>query len=250
MIEEIRFHSADEIAAEAARLASQTVIEILEDHQLATFVLAGGRLPPVANSILSDRYSTAFDWSRIVFLIGDERCVPLDDPQSNWLSALPLLEAHPEIPDDHKLRPPSQLSAEQAAKEYEKTLRSLPSQHKEIPVLDLLWLGIGEDGHTLSLFPHHPDNLKNDHLVIPIHNSPKPPPDRISLSLHALAGVRRAVVFISGESKAPIIGQIASGDHSSPVVQASQTIISHGGHVSWLIDDAAMSAVSGELVFA
>lgn len=248
MIEIKRLTSDSDIATEAARQSSIILKNTLEKRDIATFVLAGGRLPQVAYRILLDSYKSTFDWSSILFLIGDERCVPLNDSQSSWLSAaLPMFKAHPEIPADHKLRPPSQLPAEQAADSYEKTLQALPYQKNGVPIFDLIWIGIGEDGHTLSLFPNHPDNIRTNHLVIPIHNAPKPPPDRITFSEHALSGVRHAVAFINGESKADVVSQIAAGDHSFPIVQASQNIESHGGHVTWLVDNAAMANVSGKL---
>jgi 6-phosphogluconolactonase len=107
-----------------------------------------------------------------------------------------------------------------------------------------MWFGIGEDGHTLSLFPNHlSSNQKTDQLVIPVHDSPKPPPDRISFSYKALEGVRSAVVFISGAGKASILAQIANGDHSLPIVVASQTIEKAGGHVTWLVDREALSLI-------
>jgi len=244
MIEIIRLRTPEDVAAEAASRAAKAISNAQKAQRLATFGLAGGRLPPKANDIMSKEYADSFDWSRVAFLIGDERCVPLDDPDSSWLSALPLFAAHPEIPKENILRPPSDLSAEKAAAAYADTLLGLAKNQSGLPLLDHLWFGIGEDGHTLSLFPGHPSLVlacETDQLVIPVHDSPKPPPDRISLSLKALAGVESAVAFISGASKAPIVAQIASGDHLLPIVVASQTIDKAGGHVTWLVDDDAAS---------
>ncbi|MGH9857061.1 MAG: 6-phosphogluconolactonase [Acidobacteriota bacterium] len=244
MIEIRKFASPAEIAAEAAGLVAATLKETLESHQLATFVLAGGRLPPVAYSVLAERFADAFDWRRVLFLIGDERCVPLDSPDSCWLGALPMFDAHPEIPANNKLRPQSQLSAESAAEAYAKTLLTLPLNQSGMPIFNHLWFGMGEDGHTLSLFPDHQSMTlakDADKLVIPVHDSPKPPPDRISFTLKALEGVESAVALISGTGKAPIIAQIANGDHSLPIVMASRTIDKAGGRVTWLVDDEALS---------
>lgn len=232
--------TADALAAEAARLAAVELHKALAAQQLATFVLAGGRLPPVAHMKLANSSGTQLDWSRIVFLIGDERCVPLDDPQSNWLDVLPIFEAHPEVPAQHRLRPASDLPAEAAAQAYAAALAELPRNQQQKPRLDHLWLGVGEDGHTLSLFPNHPSSAdQTTDTVIAVHNSPKPPPDRISLSMSALNGARSAVVFISGASKAAVVKRIANGDHTLPIVTASQTIAKAGGHVVWLLDNEA-----------
>jgi 6-phosphogluconolactonase len=234
----------DEVAAEAARLAAASLQKALATQDLVTFVLAGGRVPPIANAILSEKYAKDLDWKRILFLIGDERCVPLDDAQSSWLSALPLLEAHPEIPANHKLRPQSQLSAEAAAASYARILLDLPQNQSGLPIINHLWLGIGEDGHTLSLFPGHPSSTqRTGQLVTAVHDSPKPPPDRISFTYRALEGVKSAVAFISGGSKAPIVAEIANGNHSLPIVIASKTIEKAGGQVIWLVDKAAMAQI-------
>ncbi len=235
------FETADEVADEAARMAAVSLKAALAKQDLVAFVLAGGRLPPVANSLLAEKYAGQLDWQRILFLIGDERCVPLDDPQSSWLSALPLFAAHPEIPDAHRLRPQSDLPAEAAAEAYTETLLQLPRNVAGLPVIHHLWFGIGEDGHTLSLFPNHPSSLQvTDQLIIPVHDSPKPPPDRISFSYKTLQGVESAVAFISGASKAPILAQIANDNPSLPIVVASQTIVKAGGQVTWLIDREAL----------
>jgi 6-phosphogluconolactonase len=245
MVEIRKFANAGEIAAMAASITADTLAKALETRENVTLVLAGGRLPPKASDILAKEYANAFDWQRVIFLIGDERCVPLNNPESSWVSILPLFNAHPEIPHTHILRPKSDLPAEQAAKLYAETLSMLPLNQSGIPIFTQLWLGMGEDGHTLSVFPDHPSEIQTtEQLVIPVHDSPKPPPNRITFSYKALEGVESAIVFVSGVSKAPILARIANGDHSLPIVTASRIIEKAGGHVIWLIDQEALSKLS------
>lgn len=244
MIEIMRLATAEDVAAEAASRAAQALAAAQTAHKPAVFVLAGGRLPPQAAHILSQKYGGAFDWSQVLFLIGDERCVPLDSPDSSWNAMAAMFAEHPEIPADHLVRPHSDRSAEEAASDYDKTVHSLPTD-----ACTHLWLGIGEDGHTLSLFPDHPAVAQfTDALVIPVHDAPKPPSDRITFTYNAVRKAQSAVVFISGASKAPILAQIAAGDHSLPIVRASQAIVQAGGHVTWLIDDAAAAHLTAQLV--
>lgn len=194
---------------------------------------------------MAKEYADAFDWRRVSFLIGDERCVPLDDPELNWLSTLSLFNAHPEIPPAHILRPKSDLPAEQAAALYTETLSTLPLNQNGTPIFTQVWLGMGEDGHTLSIFPDHPSAIQpTRQLVIPVYDCPKPPPNRITFSYKALEGAESAIVFISGVSKASAVARIASGDHSLPIVAASRTIEKAGGHVIWLVDQDALSELS------
>lgn len=240
MIEILRVATAQDVATEAASRAAQALAAAQTAHKPAVFVLAGGRLPPQALHVLSQKYGSAFDWSHVTFLIGDERCVPLNSVDSSWNAMMPVFAEHPEIPADHLLRPHSDKSAEEAARDYDQTVRNVPDNS-----FTHLWLGMGEDGHTLSLFPGHPAaTQQTDALVIPVHNSPKPPADRITLTYNALRKTQSAVVFMSGASKAPIVKQIAGGDHSLPIVQASQAITQAGGRVTWIIDDAAASQVT------
>jgi len=240
MIEVLRVATPEDVAAEAASRAAQALVAAQAAHKPAVFVLAGGRLPPQAAHVLSQKYGSAFDWSQVLFLIGDERCVPLDSADSSWNTLTPTFVDHPEIPAEHLLRPHSNKSAEEAAIDYDKAVHHIPGGS-----FTHLWLGMGEDGHTLSLFPGHPAAAQQtDALVIPVHNSPKPPADRITLTYDALRKTQSAVVFMSGAGKAPILARIAAGDHSLPIVQASQAIAQAGGRVTWLIDDAAASQIT------
>lgn len=241
MIEIRRVQTVEDVIAAAAKLAAEALGQALAHSPQATFVLAGGRVPPQAFQALSDNYSQAFDWSRVQFLIGDERCVPFDSPDSSWLGIKSVLDARADINDANRLRPATNLPAEEAAQMYARTLSALATNEQGLPIFSHAWLGIGEDGHTLSLFPNHPSIQPTDELVIAVHDSPKPPPDRISFSLKALAGVESAVAFISGTSKAPIVKQIADGNHELPIVVASKTISRAGGRVIWLVDDEAAS---------
>lgn len=240
MIEILRVTTAEDVATEAASRAAQALAAAQTAHKPAVFALAGGRLPPQALHVLSQKYGSAFDWSQVLFLIGDERCVPLNSVDSSWNAMMPSFAEHPEIPAEHLLRPHSDKSAEEAARDYDKVVRNLPGNS-----FTHLWLGVGEDGHTLSLFPGHPAVAQQtDAIVIPVHNSPKPPADRITLTYNALRKTQSAVVFMSGADKAAIVARIAGGDHSLPIVRASQAITQSGGHVTWIIDDAVASQIT------
>jgi 6-phosphogluconolactonase len=107
------------------------------------------------------------------------------------------------------------------------------------PRLDLVWLGVGPDGHCLSLFPGFPELEVVDRAVVPIHGAPKPPPDRISLTLAALTGADRLVVLVSGAEKADAVARARAGDASLPITRAVTTVQDAGGSVTWLLDRAA-----------
>src|SRR6059058_785609 len=143
--------------------------------------------------------------------------VPLDDPESNYrLLDETLLRqtgalAHPV---------PTEGSAEDAASAYAREIRRrVPAGPDGVPVLDLAFLGLGEDGHTASLFPHAPALSVRGEVCVAVHDAPKSPPDRISLTLDVLQAARRSLILAVGEGKASAVAGVVSGP--DPGVPAS-----------------------------
>jgi 6-phosphogluconolactonase len=228
------------LAEAAARHAVADLEAAVEAHGSATWVLTGGTTPTAAyRRLAAHDLRTGIEWDRIRVAIGDERSVPVTHPDSNWGQAAAALLDHVPVPDHHLLRPPGELPAERAADAYEAALRKLPAAPGGGPRLELLWLGVGEDGHCLSLFPGRPELEVADRLVVPVHDSPKPPPDRISLTLAALAGTERLLVLAAGLGKADPVARARAGDDRLPLTRAVATVRSAGGSVTWLLDRAA-----------
>jgi 6-phosphogluconolactonase len=230
-----------ELARTAAELLVDDLRLAIETNGSATWVIAGGTSPNAAYKILTAEYVNALDWSRVWIIIGDERIVPLEDPDSNWSVAKALLLDHLSIPAERLIRPISDRDAEEAAQDYARRLSGLPETSAGVPRLDVVWLGMGEDGHTLSLFPDHPSSAPTDDIVIPVHNSPKPPPDRISLTFKALTGAAAGYILAAGAGKADVIMRARRGDLSLPIARAAEVITKAGGNVKWLLDEAAAS---------
>jgi len=221
-----------------AEAAAQTSIELLhraiDTYGSAIWVLAGGSTPLLAYKIIAANHATALDWSKVTLVMGDERIGPLDSPDNNWQAADAIIGFLP----TNKIRPQSDLSAEQAAADYNQQLANLPTIDNGLPRFDVLWLGVGEDGHTLSLFPQHGGLSPSSELVVPIHDSPKPPRDRISLSLRALQGTQNALVLASGADKKQAVTAAQTG-LSLPIALATSIITTHEGTVHWFVDKEA-----------
>ena len=152
-------------------------------------VLAGGTAPVKAYQLLATKQA---DWSKWHIYYGDERCLPVDDSERNslvaeqkWLDlvAIPTAQIHPIA---------AELGAEMGAEQYAKDVA-------EAGVFDLVLLGMGEDGHTASLFPGHVHNV--DELTHAVHNSPKPPSDRVTISAKALSNTSELIFIISGDKQ-------------------------------------------------
>ena len=235
--------SPQSVAQTAAQMAVDTLAEALRGNAAATWVLAGGTAPMAAYHELAHNYRDRLDWQKVSVALGDERYVPADSPDATWRGIDTALLTPLEIPLNKQLKPFVGDSAEVMAADYSTQLTDWNGPETQISKIDLMWLGMGEDGHTLSLFPGFAELNITDKLVVPVHHSPKPPPDRITFTRAALAGVASAVILTVGESKADAIAAVAAGDKSLPVVQASDTIEAAGGSVVWLIDEAAASKI-------
>jgi 6-phosphogluconolactonase len=184
------------VANRVLALAGQAIA----DHGRFRIVLAGGHTPAAVYRRLAGAEA---DWPRWQVWFGDERCLPADDPERNsvmaardWLDRVP-------IPPGNIHPVPAEQGAAAAAAAYRTQLQgALP--------FDLVLLGMGEDGHTASLFPgqDHPP----DELVHAVHGAPKPPPDRVSLGLAALNDAGSVLVLVSGSGKRDAIERWRRGE--------------------------------------
>jgi 6-phosphogluconolactonase len=231
--------TGEQVARFAARCAVKGLQMAIESYGSATWVLAGGTSPARAYRMIADELVDGLDWKRVWVVIGDERYVPSGSAQSNWKQVDELLLRFVDVPTSQQLKPDTSLTPEGSAINYEARIRSLLPHLNDLPRLDHAWLGVGEDGHTLSLFPDHHSREPTNRLVRAVHESSKSPPDRITLTLNALRGIRNCLILALGARKATIVQRALEGDLSLPIVQAANIIAAAGGNVTWLLDSAA-----------
>jgi 6-phosphogluconolactonase len=198
--------------APAVAAATADLVAAAVEDGVRTLVLAGGSTPKRAYQLLAER---SLPWGRVAVLFGDERCVPPTDPESNyWMAHETLLErVHPGTV--HRM--PGELGAEAAAVLYDGVVRAASP-------LDLVLLGIGPDGHTASLFPGHPA-LGATGGAVPVHDAPKPPPDRVSLTLEALRSARRVVVIATGADKAEAMRAARRGEVPAGMIPGAEYLV-------------------------
>jgi 6-phosphogluconolactonase len=231
-----------EDAEAAARTCAERVAAAIDEARAARgaahVALAGGRTPARTYELLAELVD---DWSDVHLWFGDERCVPLDDPDSNdTLVRQALLERLPH--DPARARPVVHAVAgagagdpPAAAAGYERELRAtVPGSP---PALDLALLGLGEDGHTASLFPDDPVLEERERLVVAVRGR-KPPPDRVTFTLPVLRAARAIVVLTAGAGKAEAVRAMLAGP--SPHTPAS--LLADGGAVELIADLAAAPA--------
>jgi 6-phosphogluconolactonase len=166
-------------------------------------VLAGGNTP---RGIYRGLCSAHTDWSAWHIYFGDERCVPPTDPARNSHMAAEAWLGHVPIPALQVHVIPGELGAIEAARNYAETLRSVGD-------FDLVLLGLGEDGHTASLFPDHEWGAAPGALdTLAVYDAPKPPPQRVSLSAARLSRARQVIFLVNGESKHKAVAEWRAGN--------------------------------------
>jgi 6-phosphogluconolactonase len=202
-------------AEDVAEAAAADIAEALRDGA-KTLVLAGGSTPQRCYELLAE---LGVEWGRVAVLFGDERCVPPDHPDSNYLMVKKALLD--KVSPATVYRMPAELGPDVGADEYAQVIEL-------VAPLDLVILGVGEDGHTASLFPGHPA-LKADGLTVGIHDSPKPPPERVTLTLGAIRDAGRVIILATGKGKADAVARAKRGEVPSGMIDGAQ----------WLIDRAA-----------
>jgi 6-phosphogluconolactonase len=200
----ISFASADELASRAASAWLNEIEAANRAGQTHCVALSGGRIAQkffVATVEQAEVRAVSFEC--VHFFWADERCVPPTDPESNFKLASELLFAPLKIPASQIHRIRGEDSPQATVKIAEAELgRITPADKNGQPALDLIFLGMGEDGHVASLFPGAPPEILNcSSPYLAIENSPKPPPRRVSLSYAAIAAARQVWALVSGAGK-------------------------------------------------
>lgn len=171
----------------------------ISEHGKFKLVLAGGGTPEKVYRLLADSDA---DWANWHIYYGDERCLPADHQDRNSLMASRVFLDKVAIPANQIFTIPAELGPEVAADRYKLAV-------SKAGMFDMVLLGMGEDGHTASLFPGH--QHQQDELVHAVYNSPKPPPERVSISAKALSNTRELIFLITGANKQEAVSQWRSG---------------------------------------
>jgi 6-phosphogluconolactonase len=236
------FSSPEALADAVARHIVASAAEAISSRGRFTLALAGGSTPQATYSRLGTgdwRLATG-DWRLVHILWGDERCVPPDDPQSNYRMAKEALLDRVPIPPEQIHRIRGEDDPEKAAAEYERELRALLGSED----LDLVLLGLGDDGHTASLFPGQPAVHETERWVMAV---PAPTGDmwRVTLTPAILNAARNVTFVVSGASKARRLQQVIEVE-LTPDILPAQVIRPVRGRLTWMVDEAAASRLRPE----
>ena len=235
----VQLHQTPEGLAEAAAraFAESAAVAIAERGRFAV-ALAGGSTPKATYEVLARDHSEDVDWPNVHAFFGDERTVPPDHEDSNYRMAREALLDHVPVGSVHRVR--GELPPDEAAASYERDLGQFFGG--EFPVLDLVMLGIGEDGHTASLFPETAALEVTDRLAA-ANPVPKLDTTRLTLTVPVLNAAREVCFLVSGAGKAGSLAEILEGD-AAPRQYPAKLVRPPGGP-TWMVDRAAASALRG-----
>jgi len=221
-------HTKD-FALQGAELILDQARQTLETRSIFRLGLTGGRSPRAIHEAMVARDGN-LPWYKVQLTFGDERCVPPDHVDSNFRIARESLIEPAHIPEGNVFRMRGEIDPATAAHEYEARLAAVAARLGETRyVHDLLLLGLGEDGHVASLFPGAASLDEIEHNVLPVIG-PKPPPQRLTMTLPLINASRQIVFLVPDVAKRAVVEAIIAGDPHFPA-----TRVRAQEQVTWLL---------------
>jgi 6-phosphogluconolactonase len=233
-----------ELSREAVREFQQAAQSAIAGHGRFAAALSGGNTPRAVFSLLAKEHATDLPWDRIHLFFGDERYVPSDHPESNYHMANEALLSKVAIPAANIQRIRTELDQESAARDYEDRLRAFfGATDQHWPQFDLVLLGLGDDGHTASLFPGTAALVESSRLVV-ANWVEKFKTFRITLTFPVLNHASAVIFLVSGAGKAEILRDVL--DPSGPARFPAQQVQPESGRMLWLADRAAAALLPAQ----
>jgi 6-phosphogluconolactonase len=234
-----RFATAAELRDSATCFIVQSLNNAVTRSGRAAILLSGGFTPKAVYELLaSDQYRSQIDWQNVHLFWGDERCVPPTHAESNYRMVYETLMRDIPIPQMNIHRIHAELAPAEAAELYEQEIRTFfQLREGELPRFDVVLLGIGEDGHTASLFPATRILNEAQRLVADVF-VPKLNAHRVSVTYPVINNSHEIIFLVSGVGKADILRKILQGE---PQQYPAQRVIPANGNLCWFIDEDAAS---------
>lgn len=232
-----------------ADLAAKGVIfwgrKAIERRGVFHLALSGGSTPKALyRRLAAAPYAGQLNWQRVHLWWSDERAVPGDHPNSNYRLALDALIARVPVPPANVHRVQTELGATAAAAHYEAEIRSaIVAADSEFPAFDLILLGMGDDGHTASLFPHTPALAERERLVMSQVVPQANVPERITFTVPLINAADVVFFLVSGTGKSETLRRVLLGEYQ-PQTLPAQLIAPARGKLFWMVDAAAASQVA------
>jgi len=232
------------VSLRAASIFVSASRDSIERKKRFAAAISGGSTPRRLYALLgSEGYRYQVDWQHVHLFWADERCVPKEDDASNFRSAFDTLLSKVGLPDENVHRIKGEQTPDKAARDYEEEMRRFFGE-SERPRFDLIILGMGEDGHTASLFPGSGSLEERVRLAIPVYLG-EPKKNRITLTLPVLNNAEQILFLVTGPSKAPVLSEIFGEGEKKRGFPAGLISPTHGT-ITWLVDHEAAAKLRGQ----
>jgi 6-phosphogluconolactonase len=232
------YESPQELAEAAARAFVESAAEAIAERGRFAVALAGGSTPRVTYEVLARDHAGDVDWPNVHVFFGDERTVPPDHEDSNYRMVHEALLSHVPVGSIHRMR--GELPPQEAAAAYEEELREFFAPDG-VPGFDLIVCGIGEDGHTASLFPETSALEVTDRWAV-ANPVLKLETTRLTLTVPVINAARAVTFLVAGEGKAGAVREILEGD-ADPRAYPAKFVRPESGTLTWMVDRAASSSL-------
>jgi 6-phosphogluconolactonase len=238
------FNNLESLSRAAADMFVDLASQAIQSNGRFSVALSGGQTPRRLYEILAaEPHKALIRWDYVHIFWGDERCVPATDPYSNTLMARKALLDHVSLPADHIHTVQTDLPPAQAAAQYETELRTFFGDH--LPVLDLILLGLGDNAHTASLFPHTSVLKEKKRWVAEVYVA-KQDMYRVTLTAPLINLAGQVIFIVSGAEKAHALHAVLEGAYQ-PQEFPAQLIRPNGAQPIWLVDKAASHKLTAKI---
>lgn len=236
------FDEQDALSRATAELFVEEIQAAVRARGKARIAISGGGSPRPVFALLADPnepYRAAVPWDKLWVFWVDERCVPPESPDSNYGVARALLLDKVPLPPERVIRIEGELQPEEAAARYESAIRGhFRLEGAEVPIFDVVQLGMGDDGHTASLFPHTEALHELGRIAVANHVPQQAQSWRVTLTWPVINAAREVFFLIDGAKKADPVGRVLTGAYD-PETLPSQLIQPQNGRLLFLLDRAA-----------
>ena len=235
------YPSKDKLVAATAEFVADSIEQAIQQNGVCNLALSGGNTPGGVFTLLaSDSCRNRVDWSRLHLFWGDERMVPPEHEDSNFRLVQGTLLGHIKIPAENVHRMRGEIAPEEAAAEYAELMHGHFKDNP--PCFDLMLLGLGEDGHTASLFPETDAVEESEKHAVAVF-VPKLDVWRVTLTLPVINASKKVLFLVSGKAKSEMVQRIMS--NKQPDKEIPATMVSpQNGELHWMLDSDAMVLIN------
>jgi 6-phosphogluconolactonase len=244
---EIRvFKDIEKLSRAAAHLFIEQATQSIAERSQFLVALNGGSTPTRLFEMLATNFRERVDWNKVHLFWGDERCVPPDDPGSSYGQAQALMLSRVPVPEANVHRIKGELGPLEASNDYNLVLKEFSLPPFVWPRFDLVYLGMGEDGHTASLFPDSPIEVSEPTMPVTAHYQDRPA-NRVTVTPIVFNSARMVVFMATSEKKAQTLAEVLTGRYN-PELYPAQRIEPKDGRLIWLVDQAAGNKLPNRLL--